>query len=235
MNITSTTRSTSPRAVLDRATSVGFETNRRGRRVSVTGAVYVASWVTGLVLAPATPAATASAERIHDYYATQGPAILVQSSLIHGIAGLALAVLAIVLPAATSASRGLSRLVTAAGGAAALVSLLQVAFAVAAVVTAPSAAAGTSERLFDDLNLADTVKLVLLAVFAAASTVAAARAGIVGRWTRMLTTALVVALPIGGAAFVVANPVLTAVLYVSLPLLLVWAAAIAWQVGRRAH
>src|SRR3712207_1252134 len=56
--------------VLDRIGSVGFETNRRGRRVSVTGAAYVAAWVTGLVLAPATPAATASAERVHDYYAT---------------------------------------------------------------------------------------------------------------------------------------------------------------------
>ena len=235
MNSISTTRSTSARTVLVRASSVGFETNRRGRRVSMTGAVYVASWVTGLVLAPATPAATASAERIHDYYATQGPAILVQSSLIHGIAGIALAVLAMSVPAATSASAGLSRVVKASGLAAALVSLLQVAFAVTAVGTAPSAAAGTSELLFDDLNLADTGKLILLAVFAAATTVAAVRAGMVGRWTRRLTAALVVALPIGGAAFVVANPVLTAVLYASLPMLLLWAGVIAWQVGRRAH
>jgi hypothetical protein len=230
-----TSTSTSARTVLDRATSMGFETNRRGRRISVTGAAYVASWITGLVLAPATPAATASAERVHDYYLTQGSTILVQSSLIHGVAGLALAVLALSLPAATSASRGLSRVIRTAGVAAAVVSLLQVAFAVAAVVTAPSAGAATSERLFDDLNLADTVKLVLLAVFAAASTVAAVRARVVGRWTRMLAAALVVTLPIGGAAFVVDNPVLTAVLYASLPLLLVWAAAIAWQVGRRAH
>ena len=235
MNSITTSRSTTVRTALDRATSVGFETNRRGRRISVAGAVYVASWVAGLVLAPATPAATAPAEEIHRYYATEGSAILLQSSLIHGVAGLALAVLALSLPAATSASRGLSWVLRASGVGAAVVSLLQVAFAVAAVVTASTTAAGTSERLFDALNLADTVKLVLLAVFAACATVAASRAGIVGRWTRVLTAALVVALPIGGAAFVVASPVLTAVLYVSLPLLLLWAGALTWQVGRRAH
>jgi len=235
MNTISTSSSTSARSALDGVRSAGFATNRRGRRISVTGAVYVTSWVTGLVLAPATPAATASAERIHDYYATQGSAILVQSSLIHGVAGLALAVLAFSLPAATSAPRGVSRAIRTAGAAAAVVSLLQVAFALAAVVTASTAGAATSERLFDDLNLADPLKLFLLAVFTAASTVAAARAGIVGRWTRALTAALVMALPVGGAAFVVDNPLLTAVLYVSLPLLLVWAAALTWQVGRRAH
>ena len=43
-----------------------------------------------------------------------------------------------------------------------------------------------------------------------------------------------VALPVGGMAFVVNNAILTAVLYASLPLLLIWAGATAWQVGRRA-
>jgi hypothetical protein len=57
----------------------------------------------------------------------------------------------------------------------------------------------------------------------------------VGRRTRVLTAVLVVALPIGGAAFVVDNAVLTAVLYVSLPLLLLWVGVITWRVGLRAR
>lgn len=235
MNATFTSAGSTVRTTLDRVTAAGFQPNRRGRLVSTAGAVYVASWVTGLVSGPSAPAATASAEQIHMYYATEGPSILVQSSYIHGIAGIAIAVLALAIPAATSASTALGRLITSAGMTAALVSLLQVAFAAVAVATSSSATASASERLFDDLNVADTVKLTLLAVFAAAVTLAAARAGMVGSRTGALTAALVISLPVGGAAFLVANPLLTAVLYVSLPLLLTWVAVLGWQVGRRAH
>lgn len=56
-----------------------------------------------------------------------------------------------------------------------------------------------------------------------------------GRRTRWLTLALVAALPIGGIAYIVGSPVLTAVLYTSLPLLLIWAGAVSWQIGRRAR
>ena len=235
MSLTSATGTSTPRTAPDHVQATGSPKSRRGRVIAVTGAAYVASWVTGLVLAPATPAATAPAETIHEYYATEGTSILVQSSLIHGIAGVMLAVLAFAIPAATAASVVQSRVIKVAGVAAALASLLQVAFAAVAVSGAGSATAATSERLFDSLNVADTVKLVLLAIFAASTTLAAARSRLVGRRTRALTAALVVALPIGGAAFLIDNPVLTAVLYASLPLLLTWAAAISWQVGRRAR
>ena len=111
----------------------------------------------------------------------------------------------------------------------------QVAFAVAGVLTAGSQPVATSAGLFDALNLADTIKLVLLAAFAASVTTAATRAGMTGRWTRWLTLALVAALPIGGIAFIVDSTALTAVLYASLPLLLVWVATFSWQIGRRAR
>ena len=104
----------------------------------------------------------------------------------------------------------------------------------AAVITASSVAAATSDALFDALNYADTAKLMLLAVFTAAVTVAGTRAGMLRRWMRPLTAVLVFALPVGGLAFVVPSAVLTAVLYVSLPVLLIWAGATAWQLGRNA-
>jgi hypothetical protein len=158
---------------------------------------------------------------------------VLQSSLIHGLAGVALVILAVLLPTAASSTVVLARTIKASGVAAAIVSLLQVGLAAVAVATASSASAGTSERLFDALNRADTLKLILLAVFVTSATVAASRAGVVGRWTRALTAALAVALPVGGLAFVIDHSALTATLYASLPLLLTWAGAIAWHFGRR--
>jgi len=212
-----------------------FETTSRGRWISVAGAAYVTSWIVGLLLAPQTPGSTAPDADIHAYYADSGGQILVQSSLIHGLAGLAIAALAVLVPAAAQAAPRVKGFVIACGFGAALVSLLQVAFAVAGVVSASSRTAGTSAFCFDAVNRADTLKLVLLAGFAAAVATAGTRAGLLGRWARRLTWALVVALPVGGLGFVADNPVLTIVLYASLPLLLIWAAVISWQLGRRAH
>jgi hypothetical protein len=213
----------------------GFETTTRGRWISVAGAAYVASWITGLVVAPATPAATASDAEINSYYAHSGSEILFQSTLIHGIAGLAIAVLAFLVPAAAASTPRAGFAVRALGIGAALVSLTQVALAVVGVVTPATSDPATSASCFHALNLADTAKLMLLAGFATTVTVVATRARMVGSWTRRLTAALVVALPVGGLAFVVPNSVLTAVLYASLPLLLLWVGVTTWQVGQRAH
>jgi hypothetical protein len=220
---------------IDPISRVGLTTTTRGRWISVAGAAYVASWVTGLFAAPGAPAATAVAGEVHAYYADNGLAIIFQSSLIHGVAGIALAVMAMSLPSATDASPGLSRAVRVLGVGAALVSLLQVAFAVFAVTTASTATATTTAALFHDLNLADTVKLTLLAGFAATATTAAVRAGMLARWVRFTAVLLVIALPVGGLAFIVDLAILTATLTVSLPLLLLWAGALTWQVGRRAR
>jgi hypothetical protein len=73
---------------------------------------------------------------------------------------------------------------------------------------------------------------VLLAGFVSAATALAARAGIAPRWLRVVAAALVVLLPLGAASFVLASAPLSLVLVVSLPGLLVWTGAIAYQVGR---
>lgn len=222
-------------STVTRISHTGFETTPTGRRLSVAGATYVAAWIAGLLTGPTTPAAAGPDSAIHEYYLQQGPAIVLQSSLIHGLAGAALLALAWTIPAATLASTRLRLSVTILGSAAALVSCLQVAFAVAGVSGAPHEAAATSAALLDAINVADTAKLALLAGFAAAASVAAARAGMLPPWVRALATVLVVLLPLGGLAFLLDSAALTAMLYASLPLLLAWAAAIAYFVGRRAH
>ena len=162
---------------LSKVASTAFRTNRRGRRISVAGAVYIASWVAGLVLAPTTPVATASPDEIHRYYADEAPANR-RAVLAHPRGRRPRARRA--RPHRRRRDRrlpALARVIRTSGVAAAVVSLLQVAFAVVGVATADSAAASTSARLFDDLNLADTAKLVLIAVFASSATTAAASAG----------------------------------------------------------
>ena len=222
-------------AAVSRISRVGFETTRTGRRLSVAGATYVAAWIVGLLTGPTTPSATGSDSTIHLYYLHEGPAIIMQSSLIHGLAGAALLTMAWTIPAATLASTRLRRAVKVLGSAAALVSFLQVAFAVAGVSGAPHDRDVTSASLLDAINAADTVKLMLLAGFTATATVAAARAGMLPRWARALTPVLVVLLPLGGLAFLIDSAALTGMLDASLPLLLVWAASTAFFVGRQAH
>jgi hypothetical protein len=231
MNIPSAARLTTRTT---RIGSAGFPVTRTGRAVSVPAAVYVAAWLTGMIGGPAAPAATASAAEIHRFYLDHPSGIAVQSLLIHGVAGLALAVLAVTIPFATGTTGRLRVAVIGSGIAAALVSLTQVAFALLAVTGAEENAAATSQRWFDAINTADTVKLVLLAVFVTAATIAAHRAGMAPRWHRALAIVLAVLLPLGGAAFLVENAVLSATLYVSLPLLLVWAGATGFLVGRAA-
>jgi hypothetical protein len=216
------------------ATGLAFRTTRTGRRLSVAGAAYVAAWLVGLLAGPAAPAADAAATDIQRYYVGHGTGIVIQSILVHGIAGLALGVLAILIPAATRTTGTLRRAVVGTGLAAAVVSLAQVGFALTAVTGADTATAGTSNTLFDAINRADTVKLVLLAAFIATATTAARRGGLARRWLVALAVVTAVLLPLGGAAFLVDFRVLTAALYVSLPLLLAWAGAIAFSVGRRA-
>jgi len=217
-----------------RLTRPGFETSCTERRLSVAGAAYVTAWVVGLLSGPTTPSATAAAEDIHRYYLDSPSAILVQSSLIHGIAGAALLVLATTIPIATGAARGIRRAVIGSGAVAAVLSFVQVAIAVTAAAMAPASPASTSAALFDAINLTDAAKLVALAVFTGIATVAATRAQMAPRWLRGIAAMLVVLLPLGGAAFLVDDTALRTCLYVSLPVLLLWAGSTAFVVGRRA-
>ena len=104
-------------------------------------------------------------------------------------------------------------------------SLVQFALAVAtAVHVAGHGGASGTRALFDAVNKADTVKLVLLAGFIAAATVAAARPAALPGWLRLEGAVTVPCLVVGGLAFLVDAAALTLVLDLSLLLLLVWAA-----------
>jgi len=73
-----------PAALAARVTRSGFAVSPAGRWTSVAGAVYVAAWITGLLLLPSAPSATGPAAVLSDFYATHGPVIVVQALLVHG-------------------------------------------------------------------------------------------------------------------------------------------------------
>jgi hypothetical protein len=189
--------------------------------VASAGAVYVLAWIVGLLVAPAAPSPTASDATVATFFSDNHAAILAQATLVHGIAGVALAVFAVALARGTSRP---TRLIVSAGVAAAAVSLIQ--FAMEVVLNrhvADHGSASATASLFHAVNHADTIKLVLLAVMIVAAT--RLMRGI-PRWLGTLGMALGPILVIGGLAFVIDSGALGAVLELSLVLLLLWVAAV---------
>jgi len=192
------------------------------------GITYAAVWLIGLFLAPSAPDPFGSAGTINAYFSAHRPAAMIQSVFIHGLAAVALLGLTAVLwsylaAGDTAAPR---RLMLVAGVLAAVVSFLQVGFMIGIYVhVGQHGGADGTRALFDAINKADTVKLILLAVFVGAGSWAGSRSRALPRWVAWEGAVTVVFLVMGGLAFVVNSGVLNAALVVSLPLLLLWAAA----------
>ena len=202
------------------------------RALPAAAAVYVAAWATGLLIAPAGPDMSATAGEIAAHFRSNGTAAALQSLLVHGVAGVALAAVATTLGRRLPTTRT-ARLAVIAALVAVAVSFAQVGFLQVLVATVDSAGVERAAALFHAVNIADSVKLVFLGVFVAATAVAALRAGAMPRWLRSASLALAAALPLSGAAFVFESPGLYALLFVTLPLLLTWVATTALVVSRR--
>ncbi len=187
--------------------------------IAAAGAVYVLAWIAGLLMAPAAPDPTASDGVVNSFFAENQAATLLQALTVHGVAGIALAVLVLSLARCLAGDRDdgtrIVFLVTGLGAAA--VSLAQLAIEIALNRhVAGSGSAGTTASLFHAVNVADTVKLALLGIAIAAATRLAARAAALPRWLRTLGYVLI----IGGLASIVDSDALTGLLTASLFLLL---------------
>lgn len=77
------------------------------------------------------------------------------------------------------------------------------------------------------------VKLATLAGFTVVTFLAAVGSHSAPRWLVPCSGVLALLLVAGAASFVVSSPALTAALYTSLPLLLLWAGAVGLTIGRR--
>jgi hypothetical protein len=205
------------------------------RRAVGAGALgYVAAWLVGLAIAPSTPSSDAADATIRAFYADNGSATLLQASLVHGIAGIALAVFVVSLARhVRTAADDRNMFLMVAGLAAAAASLIQYAMEIGLNRAADGGHVSASATLFHAVNIADTVKLVLLALAITAATRLGANARAFPRWVQGLGYATAPTLVLGGAAFILTSDALSAVLAVSLLLLLLWVAAAAVVVARR--
>ena len=206
-----------------------------GRRaLAVAGWAYVAAWLIGLVTAPSAPSPDAADVTVQRFYADNGAATLFQAMLVRGVAGVALAVfvLALVRRLAPAGAGSLHSVLAGAGLAAATVSLLQYAMEIALNRVAAGDDVSASATLFHAVNVADTLKLVFLAVAIASATRLAAGAQALPRWVGVLGRLLPPVLVIGAAAFFVNSDGPSAVLAVSLVLLLLWVGAMTYAVTR---
>ena len=210
----------------------GCSATRPRRPLVVAAAVYVIAWALGLVTAPAGPDMAAPAAEITAHFRINGGGAAMQSVLVHGLAGAALAVVVVGLVRrlpTTAASR--VALITGLAGVA--MSLAQVAFLQLLVATVDTASATDTARLFTAVNIADSIKLFTVGAFVAATAVTARRAEAMPGWLHRASLVLAVALPVSGSAFLIGSQALYALLYLTLPLLLGWVATTAVVVSRR--
>jgi hypothetical protein len=126
-----------------------------------------------------------------------------------------------------------SRLAAACGAGAAAVSLLQCALGVALAGWAvPAGAPGRAHLLFEAVTRLDGVKMLALAVLAAAAAHLAGRAGPLPGWLRPAGIALAATLTGSGIGYLLLNPALAALAYLSLPLLLIWVTSVGLALSR---
>lgn len=204
---------------------------RTGRGLAVAGATYVLAWLVGLVAAPARPGLSGEAV-LAGFVREHAGLLVVQSLLVHGIAGAALLVVA------GSAGRALlSRGTAVTGAVSAVLSFTQVALLAAAVASAGRRADGAAAGFLAAVDRVDAVKLLALAGFAIASARAGRRKGALPGWAQVLGAVLAGLLVLGAASFVpgLGEP-LGVVLFLALPVLLVYVGTVAVVVARhRSH
>jgi hypothetical protein len=186
------------------------------------GITYVTAWVVGLVVAPAGPKTSAGAAEILGYYSANAGSVAVQSALVHGVAGLALAAVGVGLARAHADERVARGLRSAAIGAAA-VSLVQFGLGqYAALHVAGSADSALAADVFHAVNLLDALKMILLSAMVASGAVLALRRRRLSRalgWTGVATIPFLL---FGGLGFVIESDALFVLLAPALLGLLVW-------------
>lgn len=201
---------------------------RTGLQVLVAGIAYTAAWVVGLARWPTNLDVHASDDTVLTTYAGHAVAASGQTTLVHGLAALALAIVVVALARAGRAAGAVreSFVAAVAGLAAAAVSLIQWALDLTlAWVIAPSGDAGRAGIVLEAINRLDGVKMLLLATLAAAGA-ALARRRVLPSWLGIAGALLAVAITTSGIGYLLLIPPLALVAAASLPLLLIWVTSV---------
>lgn len=199
------------------------------------GFLYVIVWVIGLLIPTGTLSPSMSNLELQQVLLANQLARWIQVYLIDGMAGIAILLFAVATASLfqTAEEKTLARVVLSAGVIAGAISLVQAAVQQTLVSPDLLASAETPFRtLLALVNQIDTFKLMALALLSLSTSILGLRTRLIPVWVNWFGILLAVALILGGFSFTFANSMLTAVLFASLPMLLVWVGAVS-AIGMR--
>ncbi|MCQ3937839.1 MAG: hypothetical protein DPW18_12430 [Chloroflexi bacterium] len=200
------------------------------------GFLYVAVWVIGLLIPTGTLSPSMSNVDLQQVLLANQLARLIQVYLIDGVAGISILIFAVAAASLfqTADEKPLARVVLSAGVVAGTISLVQAAVQQTLVNPDLLASAETPFRtLLALVNQIDTFKLMALALLSISTSILGLHTRLIPAWVNWLGIVLAIALILGGLSFAFANSLLTAVLFASLPMLLVWVGAVSVTGMRR--
>ncbi|MGX4695155.1 hypothetical protein [Streptomyces sp. JNUCC 63] len=196
------------------------------------GYTHAAAWIVGLAVAwGATPEVGDTHARIATAYADRPVQAIAQALLVHGVAAAGLVVVGSgLLGWARRTGNATARFAGWAGTAAAALASVQLVLELIAVSGADPASPGRTGTLFEVVQRVDGVKMFALA---AAACAASRHGSLLRRWEAVTGWALAATITASGIGYLLPSTALTPMAFVSLPLLLVWIAALGTALGRR--
>jgi hypothetical protein len=212
-------------------------TTRDHRWIAISGLLFVAAWIVGLLVA-SPPAVTTPMANLIAYYEAHRAMVMLQAYLANGLTGILLmvfvAALQRALRRAEGASSTLSNLLLVAGAVVTSLSCLEALFVqvLANHIVATHDAAVIRTLL--ELNVEiDTFKLSILGIMIAAASLLGWRVKAVPPWLVWVGVVEALLLVVASGNTLFPGEVLTIALYVSGVGLLVWAAAVSIVMGWR--
>lgn len=202
------------------------------------GFLYVAVWVIGLFIPVGTLSPSMSNAELQQILLANQAARIVQVYLIDGIAGVSILLFAVGVSSLLQSSGEKNRawVVLGAGIAVGTISLVQAGVQQTLVNSDLLASAETPFRtLLVLVNQIDIFKLMALALLSVSTSILGLRTRLIPVWINWLGILLTIALILGGLSFVFSNSLLTAVLFASLPMLLVWVGAVSMVMMKRSQ
>lgn len=200
------------------------------------GFLYVAVWVIGLLIPTGSPSVSMSNAELQQVLLANQIARTVQVYLIDAVAGIAILLFAVAVSSLflSTEEKTLARVILSAGVVAGTISLVQTGIQLTLVNSDLLASAETPFRtLLVLVNQIDTFKLMALALLSVSTSMLGLRTRLIPAWINWFGIVLTIALLLGGLSFVVAYAMLTAVLFASLPMLLIWVGAVSVALIRK--
>ncbi|MFF9505426.1 hypothetical protein ACF1BU_18705 [Streptomyces sp. NPDC014724] len=206
-----------------------------GVTVRAAGYVHAAAWILGLAAAwGATPEVGDTHAGITTAYADRPVQVVVQALLVHGVAAVGLLVVGSgLLDRARRTDNTAARSAGWAARVAGALACVQLVVELIAVSGADTASPGRTGALFEAVQRADGVKMFALAALAAAACVASRHGTLLRRWEVVIGWVLAATITASGIGYLLLSTTLTPAAFLSLPLLLIWIAALGAALGRR--